>query len=64
MFGNLIKCTLAVLRKHWGTFLVVQWLGLHLLMQGVGVGGGGYDPTCLMPKNQNVKQKQNCNKLH
>ena len=31
---------------------------------GVGWGWGGYDPTCLMPKNQNVKQKQNCNKLN
>ena len=38
---------------------------VKILPSNAGVGwGGGYDPTCLMPKNQNIKEKQNCNKLN
>jgi len=43
-----------------GISLVVQWLRLHLPMQGTGV----QSPGALQPKNQNIKQKQYCNKFN
>ena len=50
-----------------GTSLVVQWLKLHLSMQGGegSIPGQGVKiPHALGPKNQNIKQKQYCNKFN
>ena len=49
-----------------GTSLAVQRLILCLPTQGVRVRSrsGSYDPTCLMGKNQNIKQKQYWNKFN
>ena len=48
-----------------GTSLAVKWLRLRLLMQGVRVlvaELGSHMPYS--QKNQNIKQKQNCNKFN
>ena len=48
-----------------GTSLAVKWLRLRLLMQGVWVlvaELGSHMPYS--QKNQNIKQKQNCNKFN
>ena len=54
-----------------GTFLVVQWLGFHLPVLGVQVQALGCFPSWeakiphpSWPKNQNMKQKQYCNKFN
>ena len=50
-----------------GTSLVVQWLRLHLLMQGVRVRSLVGELRSHVPhgqKNQNIKQKQYCNKFN
>ena len=47
-----------------GTSLVVQWLRLHLPVQGVWVPWGARIPHASQPKNQNIKQKQYCNKFN
>ena len=50
-----------------GTSLVVQWLRLHLPLQRVQVQslvGELRFPYALEPTNQNMKQKQYCNKLN
>ena len=50
-----------------GTSLAVQWLRLHLPMQEVQVWslvGGAKIPHASRPKNQNIKQKQYCNKFN
>ena len=50
-----------------GTSLVVQWLKLHLSMQGGegSIPGQGVKiPHALEPKSQNIKQKQYCNKFN
>ena len=50
-----------------GTSLAVQWLRPQLMMQGVRVWSQGGKLRSHMthgPKNQNIKQKQNCNKLN
>ena len=39
---------------------MVQWLRLRLPIQGTGV----QSPDALRPKNQNIKQKQYCNKFN
>ena len=54
-------------QSHVGTSLVVQWLKLCLPMQGVRVGSlveelGSHMPSA--KKNQNIKQKQYCNKFN
>ena len=48
-----------------GTFLVVQWLRLCLPMQGMQVQSlqGNKIPHALWSENQNIKQKQYCNKF-
>ena len=50
-----------------GTSLAIQWLRLRLPMQG-GVGSipgqGAKIPHASGPKNQNIKQKQYCNKFN
>ena len=50
-----------------GTSLAVQWLRLHLSNAG-GVGSipgrGAEIPNASGPKNQNVKQKQRCDKFN
>ena len=46
-----------------GTSLAVQWLTLHLPMQGVPVSipvRGAKMPHASQPKNENIKQKQYC----
>jgi len=45
MLGKYMRVN--VINKASGTLLVVQWLRLHLLMQGV---EGSQDSTCLMAK--------------
>ena len=56
-----------VKRNRKGTFTAVQWLRLHLPMQGVRaqsqVRGPGI-PRASWPKNQSIKQKQYCNKFN
>ena len=50
-----------------GTSLVVQWLRLCLPVKGVQVlipGQGAKIPHASRPKNQNIKQKQYCNKFN
>ena len=50
-----------------GTSLVVQWLRLRLLMQGVRVRSLVGELRSHMPcsqKNQNIKQKQYCHKFN
>ena len=50
-----------------GTSLAVQWLKLHLSMQGGegSIPGQGVKiPHALGPKSQNIKQKQYCNKFN
>ena len=44
--------------------MAVQWLRLHIPVQGVGLipGQGAKIPCALWPKNQNGKQKPYCNK--
>ena len=55
--------------KNWakGTPLAVQWLRLHTSNAG-GAGSipgqGAKIPHASRPKNQNIKQKQNCNKFN
>ena len=46
------------------TFLAVQWLRLHLLVQGVQVTCVGAILHALGPKHQNIKQKHYCNKFN
>ena len=49
------------------TALKVHWLRFRLLILGVGAGsvpgGEAKVPHAWRPKNQNLKQKQNCNKF-
>ena len=50
-----------------GTSPVAQWLRLHLPLQGVKCstpGWGAKIPYASQPKNQQVKQKQYCNKYN
>ena len=50
-----------------GTSLAVQWLKLHLSMQGGegSIPGQGVKiPHASGPKSQNIKQKQFCNKFN
>ena len=42
----------------------VQWLRLHLPIQGSIPGGGAKIPHASWPKNQNIKQKQFCNTVN
>ena len=55
------------LRLNLGTSLVVQWLRLCLPVWGVWVGSipgrGAKILYASWPKNQNIKQKQYCNKF-
>ena len=54
-------------KKKKGTTLVIQWLRLRLLLQwavGSILGQGAKIPHALRPKNQNIKQKQYCNKFN
>ena len=58
------------------TFLVVQWLRLHLPVEGVAGSIPGWEakiPHALRPQDtkntkyqipRNIKQKQDCNKFH
>ena len=53
--------------KEEGTSQVVQWLRLHLPMQGVRVRSLLRELRSHMPRgqeNQNIKQKQYCNKFN
>ena len=43
---------------------VVQWLRLHLPIQGSIPGQGAKIPHASWPKNQNIKQKQFCNTVN
>ena len=52
------------LKRKTGTLLTVQWLRLHLPRQGVQVQSREAKiPYASWPKNQNIKQKQHCNKF-
>ena len=42
----------------------IQWLRLHLLIQGVSIPSSAKIPHESWPKFQNIKQKQYCNKLN
>ena len=57
------QCYLCLRVQDQGTSLAGQWLRLHLLMQGVQV----REIRSHMPrgqKNQNIRQKQYCNKFN
>ena len=58
---------LYILRYHIGTALVIQWLSLHLPVKGTWVQSLEEEQRSHMPqgqKNQNIKQKQYCNKVN
>ena len=64
--GWLIE-TKAFAQELQGTSLAVQWLRLHLPLQGnAGLipGEGIKIPHASQPENQNIKQKQYCNKFN
>ena len=57
----------AVIKLVHGTFLEVQWLRLHLSMQGVWVQSLVGEQRSHIPhgqRNQNIKQKKYCNKFN
>ena len=47
-----------------GTSLVVQWLRLNLPMRAIQVQSLAKIPHALCPINQNIKEKQYCNKFN
>ena len=60
------SCNDSLLWKcHIGTSLAVQWLRLHLLCKGCMFSSWleSLDPNALWPRNQNIGQKQYCNKI-
>ena len=65
---NMCKSDFLILKKIIeGTSLAVQWLRLHLPLQGVWVQslvGELRFPRTSQPKNQNIRQKQYCNKFN
>ena len=56
----------SVIASKPGTSLAVQWLRLPSRAEGVGSipGWGIKIPLASRPKNQNIKQKQYCNKFN
>ena len=63
--GNQHVCIIK--KKFRGTSLVVQWVRLHLPMQGVRAPSLVEELRTHMPhgqKNQNIEQKQYCNKFN
>ena len=63
---NKVKTKFKFKDTAFGTSLVVQWLRLHLPMQGVQVDAwsGSSHPMLNDQKNQNLKQRQSCNKFN
>ena len=58
---------MGIRKLFYGTFLVVQWLRLHIPMQQLwarSLVGELRFPHALWPKNQNKEQKQYCNKFN
>ena len=55
-----------MIKKHHGTSMEVQWLKIHLPMQGVWVRSlvRKQDPIFFLGKKQNIEQKQYCNKFN